>query len=239
VLDGALRWPRHLGRLERESVMTVVVLLGAPGAGKGTQAKVLEQRLGIPHLASGDLLRAAVAARTAVGVEADRYMSRGQLVPDPTIIRVFLDRLAKPDADRGAILDGFPRTRHQAEVLDRDLAAEARAVDRAVLIDVPIDDLVRRAAGRRICESAGHVYHETANPPRVPGRCDIDGSALIQRADDREETVRARMDQQLGALDDVVDHYRTAGKLSRVDGRKAIDAVSEDVIAALRPSGVA
>jgi adenylate kinase len=220
--------------------MTVVVLLGAPGAGKGTQAKVLERRLGIPHLASGDLLRAAVAAHTPVGIEADRYMSRGQLVPDPTIIRVFLDRLSRPDAAAGAILDGFPRTRHQAEALDEELTAEGREVDRALLIDVPIDDLVRRAAGRRICESAGHVYHVTANPPRVEGVCDIDGSRLIQRADDREETVRARMDQQLGALDDVVDFYRSNGMLATVDGRQPIDSVSDALVSALQPNaGVA
>jgi adenylate kinase len=225
----------------RRQHVTVIVLLGAPGAGKGTQANVLEERLGIPHLASGDLLRAAVAGRTAVGVEADRYMSRGQLVPDPTMIRVFLDRLAKPDADKGAILDGFPRTRHQAEVLEQELANDGRGVDRALLIDVPIEDLVKRAAGRRICEASGHVYHETANPPRVPGRCDIDGSPLIQRADDSEATVRARMDQQLGALGEVVEFYRGRGSLRTVDGREAIPAVSDALLGELaaRSNGVA
>ena len=213
--------------------MTVVVLLGAPGAGKGTQAKVLEQRLGIPHLASGDLRRAAVAARTPVGVEADRYMSRGQLVPDPTMIRLFLDRLSQADAVEGAILDGFPRTRHQAEVLEDELIGDGRTVDRALLIDVPIEDLVRRASGRRICEASGHVYHEIANPPRAPGVCDIDGSPLIQRADDQESTVRARMDQQLGALGDVVEFYRSAGRLATIDGRQPIAAVSEALLAEL------
>jgi adenylate kinase len=211
--------------------VSTIVLLGAPGAGKGTQAKVLADRLGIPHLASGDLLRAAVAARTPVGIEANRYMSRGRLVPDATVNSVFLDRLRQPDASRGAILDGFPRTREQAEVLDAALAEEGKRPDVAVLIDVPIADLVKRAAGRRICEASGHVYHVDANPPRVAGVCDIDGSRLIQRDDDREETVRARMAQQLGALEDVVDHYRSQRILRTVDGRRPIDAVTEAVLA--------
>jgi adenylate kinase len=210
--------------------VTVLVLLGAPGAGKGTQAKILEQRLGLPHLASGDLLRAAVAIGTPVGREADRYMSRGQLVPDDTMIRVFLDRLADADAEGGAILDGFPRTGAQAEALDQALAEQDRKVDRALLIEVPVEDLVRRAAGRWICAASGHVYHEVANPPRVPGICDIDGSELIQRADDREETVRARMAQQLGALEDVVTHYYAKGVLRRVDGRVPIDEVTEQLL---------
>jgi adenylate kinase len=217
--------------------MTVVVLLGAPGAGKGTQAARLAEQLGIPHLASGDLLRAAVAARTPLGVEADRYMSRGRLVPDETIIRVFLDRLLKADAANGAILDGFPRTRPQAEALEAALAQQGSGVDRALLIDVPVDELVERAAGRRICEASGHVYHVTANPPRVAGSCDIDGSPLIQRADDEAETVRARMVQQLGALEDVVGFYRSRGALRSVDGRQPIDAVSEALLAELEPSG--
>jgi adenylate kinase len=216
--------------------VTVLVLLGAPGAGKGTQAKVLEERLGIPHLASGDLLRAAVAARSAVGAEADRFMSRGQLVPDATMIRVFLDRLAQPDAAGGAVLDGFPRTRPQAEALDEALAERNARVDRALLIDVPMEDLVRRAAGRRICKASGHVYHVTANPPRVPDKCDIDGSPLIQREDDREETVRARMAQQLGALHDVVGHYQSKGLLTTVDGRRPISEVSEALLAAVDPA---
>lgn len=213
--------------------MTVVVLLGAPGAGKGTQAAVLQERLGLPHLASGDLLRAAVAAGTAIGREADRYMSRGQLVPDPTIIRVFLDRLAQPDAAGGAIVDGFPRTPAQAVALDAALAEAGRRVDRALLIEVPVEDLVKRAAGRWICSASGHVYHEVVNPPQTPGICDLDGSELVQRADDREETVRARMATQLGALGEVVQHYEDRGLLRRVDGRQPIEDVSADLIAAL------
>ncbi len=211
----------------------VIVLLGAPGAGKGTQAQVLSRRLGIPHLASGDLLRAAVAARTPVGREAESYMNRGQLVPDDVIVRVFLDRLAEGDAAHGAILDGFPRTAGQAAALDRALGEREARVDVAVLIDVPAEELVRRAAGRRICEANGHVYNVVSNPPRQPGVCDLDGSPLVQRADDDEPTVRARLAQQLAPLDDVVAHYRAAGILRTVDGLRPIEAVTEAVLAAL------
>src|SRR5918912_40755 len=202
--------------------MTVLVLLGAPGAGKGTQAQFLRDHLGIPHIATGDLFRAAFRLGTPIGREARRYMDRGQLVPDDITIRMLLDRLDEPDARRGAILDGFPRTGAQATALDAALADRGTRVDRALLIDVPGEDLVRRMAGRLICETSGHVYHETANPPRVPGRCDIDGSPLMQRADDEPDTIRARLAQQLGALSDVVEHYRRAGVLRTVDGRRPI-----------------
>ena len=214
--------------------MTVVVLLGAPGAGKGTQAKVLEMELGLPHLASGDLLRAAVAAGTRIGREADRYMSRGQLVPDETIISVFLDRLEQPDARHGAVLDGFPRTGQQAQALDDALAEKGRRVDRAILIEVPVEDLVHRAGGRWICSAAGHVYHAIAHPPKVAGVCDVDGSPLVQRADDAEVTVRARMAQQLGSLADVVEHYRRRGVLRSVDGRQPIRDVTAAVLGELQ-----
>ncbi|OLD59370.1 MAG: hypothetical protein AUI33_16560 [Ignavibacteria bacterium 13_1_40CM_2_61_4] len=213
--------------------MTVVVLLGAPGAGKGTQAPLLAAHLNVPVLASGELLRAAVAAGTPLGREADRYMSRGQLVPDETIVRVFLDRLEKADARGGAILDGFPRTRVQAEALDRDLAAAGRRVERAIYIDVPTEDLISRMANRRICTANGHVYNLASNPPVRPGVCDIDGSEIIQRPDDREDTVRARMSEQIAPLLEVVDYYRRAGNLRTVDGREPIDVVGAEVIAAL------
>jgi adenylate kinase len=212
--------------------MTVVVLLGAPGAGKGTQAPVLSTRLGVPVLASGDLLRAAVAARTPLGGVADRYMSRGQLVPDETIVDIFLERLAADDASRGAILDGFPRTRGQAEALDKALEAGGRRVDLALFIDVPEEDLVDRMASRRICAANGHVYNIASNPPAVPGVCDLDGSELVQRVDDREGTVRERMTQQIPPLRDVVDHYRATGVLRTVDGLRTIDEVTAGLLAA-------
>jgi adenylate kinase len=194
---------------------------------------VLAQHLGVPILGSGDLLRAAVAANTALGREADQYMSRGQLVPDPTIVRVFLDRLEQPDATNGAILDGFPRTRVQAEALDTALAEAGRRVDAAILVDVPTEDLIARMASRRICVANGHVYNLASNPPVVAGICDLDGSELVQREDDREETVRARMQQQIPPLLDVVDHYRSSGVLRTVDGRLPIDDVSVAVVAAV------
>jgi adenylate kinase len=221
--------------------MTVIVLLGAPGAGKGTQAPVLSERLGNPVLASGDLLRAAVAAGTPLGRVAERYMSRGQLVPDETIVGVFLDRLEQPDARVGAILDGFPRTRIQAEALDRVLADAGRRVDRAIYIDVAVEDLVRRMANRRICTANGHVYNLTSNPPRVDSVCDIDGSEIVQRPDDHEATVRARMTEQIPPLLEVVDHYRKRGVLQVVDGREPISDVSERMLRALEtiPGSVA
>ena len=213
--------------------MTVVVLLGAPGAGKGTQAPVLARSLGVPVLASGDLLRAAVAAGTPLGREADRYMSRGQLVPDETIVRVFLDRLERPDARDGAILDGFPRTRVQAEALDQALAEAGRKVDRTILIDVSTEDLIRRMANRRICTANGHVYNLASNPPQHDLVCDLDGSELIQRPDDNEATVRARMNEQIPPLLEVVDYYRDKGVLQTVDGREPISDVSGRLIRAL------
>jgi len=211
----------------------VIVLLGAPGAGKGTQAPVLAERLGIPVLASGDLLRTAVAAGTPLGREAERYMSRGQLVPDETIVRVFLDRLEQPDARVGAILDGFPRTRIQAEALDRVLEEAGRRVDRAIYIDVATEDLVRRMANRRICKANGHVYNLSSNPPQADSICDIDGSEIIQRPDDDEATVRARMKEQIPPLLEVVDHYRRRGVLQVVDGREPISDVSDRMLRAL------
>ena len=181
-------------------------------------------------LASGDLLRAAVAHATPLGREADRFMSRGQLVPDETIVKVFLDRLERDDAKGGAILDGFPRTRVQAEALDVALIGAGRRVDRTIFIDVPTEDLVKRMANRRICTANGHVYNLASNPPREPGLCDIDGSPIVQRPDDHEATVRARMREQIPPLLEVVDHYRKAGVLQTVDGREPIAEVSSRVL---------
>jgi adenylate kinase len=217
--------------------MTVIVLLGAPGAGKGTQAPALAARLDIPVLASGELLRAAVAAGTPLGREADRYMSRGQLVPDDTMVRVFLDRLSAPDAVSGAILDGFPRTPIQAEALDDALAETGRRVDRAAYIDVPLEDLVRRMANRRICTANGHVYNLVSNPPATDSLCDLDGSRLAQRADDEESTIRARMAQQVPPLLEVVEHYRSHGVLTTVDGRVGIDQVTDELMDAFSGAG--
>ena len=211
----------------------VIVLLGAPGAGKGTQAPILAEHLGVPVLASGDLLRAVVASGSQLGHEVDAVMRSGQLVADDTIVRIFLDRLGRPDAAAGAILDGFPRTVGQAAALDVALEGSGSRVDAAVYIDVPIEELVGRFADRRICRAAGHVYNLRSNPPLVPGVCDTDGSELVQRADDAEATVRARMLQQLPPLEAVAGHYRDAGRLSTVDGRASIADVTANLLAAV------
>ncbi len=216
--------------------MNFLVLLGAPGAGKGTQAAILSDRLGIPHVATGDLFRTAVREGSAIGLEASRYMERGRLVPDDITVRMLLARLDQPDAQEGVILDGFPRTAAQAEALDAALAEHGARVDYALEIDVPADELVRRMSGRWICEANGHVYNATTHPPAVPGVCDLDGSRLIQREDDRVETVRARLDQQLGALREVSRHYRDQGVLRSVDGRRSIDEVAADLLALVVPA---
>jgi adenylate kinase len=213
--------------------MRVLVLLGAPGAGKGTQAHVLAGHLGLPRVATGDLFRAAVRAGTPLGAQAREYMDRGALVPDEITVRMLLERLGAPDAARGMILDGFPRTRSQAEALDRALAERRTAVEAALLIDVPADELLLRLSGRWLCEAAGHTYHETASPPRVPGLCDVCGSRLVQREDDRPDVVRARLETQLGALQDVVEHYRAAGVLVTVDGTRPITAVTDALLRSL------
>ena len=216
--------------------MRIVVLLGAPGAGKGTQAQVLARHLVLPWIATGDLFRAAVRDGTAIGAEAKTYMDRGALVPDGITVRMLLERLALPDAARGAVLDGFPRTRSQAEALDAALDECGVRVDACLLIEVPEADLLDRLSGRWLCSAAGHPYHVIADPPRIPGICDVDGSPLVQRDDDRPEVVRARLEKQLGALREVVDHYRAAGLLRAVDGRQAISGVSAALLDALEPA---
>jgi len=214
--------------------VTFLVLLGAPGAGKGTQAPILADRLGLPHVATGDLFRAAVHEGSAVGLEARRYMERGQLVPDSITVKMLLDRLAQPDAGGGAILDGFPRNLAQADVLASALADRGSRVDLALEIHVPEPELVRRLSGRWICKANGHVYNENSHPPRVAGLCDLDGSALIQRDDDRRETVVARLAVQLGLLQEVVDYYREHGLLRTIDGLRPVAEVTEGLLAAAR-----
>ena len=213
--------------------MQVIVLLGAPGAGKGTQAPILAQHMGLPHVATGDLFRAAVRDGSPVGLEARRFMERGQLVPDDITIQMLLDRLAQRDAAKGVILDGFPRNRAQAERLDEVLAERGESVELALEIAVPAEELVRRLSGRWVCRDNGHVYNESSNPPRVKGRCDLDGSPLIQREDDKAETIRNRMAVTLSSLRDVVAHYKGAGILKVVDGVQPIDRVTTDLLSAL------
>ncbi len=220
----------------RPSIGRVIVLLGAPGAGKGTQAQILSERLGLAHVATGDLFRAAVRDETPLGLTAKGYMDRGELVPDAVTIEMLLERLAKPDASAGILLDGFPRNTAQAEVLDKALVDKGGRVDVAPYIEVPEADLVARLGGRWICRAAGHPYHEQSKPPLTPGICDVDGSELYQRTDDQPATVQARLRQQLGALDTVVDYYRGHGVLQAVDGRRAIELVTADLLAVVAPA---
>lgn len=208
----------------------ILLLVGAVGAGKGTQATILSRELALPHLASGNLFRAAMAAGTPLGESAREYMERGELVPDETTIGMFMEELAKPHAERGAILDGFPRTVRQAEALDDTLAEHGERIRRVIYIEVPTDELVRRVAGRWICPTCGTPYHETADPPRVPGICDKDGTSLRQRDDDRPEVVRARLDRQVPPMLEVVDHYERAGIVDRLDGTQPIETVTDDIL---------
>jgi adenylate kinase len=212
---------------------TVVVLLGAPGAGKGTQAQILSERLGLAHVATGDLFRAAARDGTPLGLTAKGYMDRGELVPDSVTIDMLFERLARPDAAKGILLDGFPRNTAQAEVLDTALAERGGRVGVAPYIEVPEADLVARLGGRWICRAQGHPYHEQTKKPLVPGVCDVDGSELYQRTDDQPATVQARLRQQLGALDQVVGHYRGHGVLATVDGSQSIDRVTDGLQAAI------
>jgi adenylate kinase len=213
----------------------ILLLVGAAGAGKGTQAAVLSSELGIPHLASGNLFRAAMAAGTPLGREAKSYMERGELVPDATTIGMFMEELSRPEAARGAILDGFPRTEAQAQALDATLAGMGERVGKVVYIEVPTEALVERLAGRWVCPVCGTPYHEINDPPRVPGRCDREGAEIVQRDDDRPEVVRARLEQQVPPMLDVVAHYEGAGIVEHVDGERPIDEITDDILRRVRP----
>ncbi|MEO5884334.1 MAG: nucleoside monophosphate kinase [Candidatus Limnocylindrales bacterium] len=213
--------------------MNVIVLLGAPGAGKGTQAPILSAHVGVPHVATGDLFRAAVRDGSPVGLQARRFMERGQLVPDDITIAMLLARLGDADAAEGVILDGFPRNRAQAVALDAALTERGTSVSRALSIEVPTDELVRRLSGRWVCSASGHVFNEHSNRPKVEGVCDLDGSPLIQREDDKAETIRARMDLTLASLAEVGAYYRAIRVLRVVDGVQPITAVTAALLAAL------
>ena len=211
----------------------ILLLVGAVGAGKGTQAGILSRELGLVHLASGNLFRAALAAGTPLGEEAREYMEGGELVPDELTIAMFMEELARPAAGAGAILDGFPRTVGQAKALDDTLAANGERIRAVLYIEVPTEALIRRVAGRWVCPQCGTPYHEDTDPPRVPGRCDLDGTTLTQRDDDRPEVVRARLEKQVKPMLEVVDHYERAGVVHRLDGTQRIEAVTDAILAAV------
>ncbi len=202
-----------------------VVFLGPPGAGKGTQARELAREWGVPQVATGDMLREAVAAGTPLGRQARAFMERGALVPDDVIIGLIAERLGQPDAERGFILDGFPRTPAQAEALDALLAERHQALDRVVFFDVPEAELLRRLTGRRACPACQATYHLVTHPPRVPGVCDRCGAALVQRPDDSEGTVRTRLKVYAEQTAPLLDHYRRRGLLATVPGVGPVDEV--------------
>jgi adenylate kinase len=211
-----------------------VVLLGPPGAGKGTQAQIVAQELNLAHVSSGDLFRENLKAETELGKLAKQYMDRGELVPDDVTIAMVKDRLSREDAAKGALLDGFPRTPPQAEALAKMLAEMKAMVAVVPYISVPAEVLVDRLSGRWTCRAAGHVYHEKFNPPQQTGVCDVDGSELYQRDDDKAETVQNRIRVYMEQTSPLIEHYRKAGLLVEIDGTQAIEQVSEDLLAAIK-----
>jgi len=202
-----------------------VVLLGPPGAGKGTQARQLAARWGVPQIATGDMLRTAVAHGTRLGLEAKRYMDAGDLVPDSVIIGLIAERLGEADARKGFVLDGFPRTVGQAEALDRLLADHEMALDRVVEFRVPEEELVTRLAGRRVCRQCGRNYHEVFSPPAQPGRCDACGGEVYQRSDDAEAKVRHRLTVFARDTAPLIDYYRRRGLLESLSGSGPVASV--------------
>ena len=207
-----------------------LILMGPPGAGKGTQAARIASERGLAHIATGDMLRAAVRDGTPLGLEANAIMARGDLVPDDLIISMFRERLAAGDTDPGVLLDGFPRTSAQAEALDGMLDGLGRHIAAVVVFEIDLDGLVRRLSGRRVCRDAEHVYHLEFHPPKVEGVCDLDGSELYQREDDREDVVRARYEKQwLTAAAPVLDYYTGRGLVERVDASAPRDDVAGEV----------
>ena len=210
-----------------------LLLLGPPGAGKGTQAERLVADFGLPYYPTGDILRAAVSEGSELGQQAKEYMDRGDLVPDEVICRAFVERLESPEAADGFLLDGFPRTIGQAEVLDDIMGRLERRLTAALLIEAPDEEVVRRLSGRRICVKNQHLYHVEFDPPKHEGVCDQDGSRLIQRDDDRAETVQHRLDVYHRQTTPLIDHYEQKGLLRRFDGSRPPAEVHDHIRATL------
>jgi adenylate kinase len=211
-----------------------LILLGPPGAGKGTQAERLREDFSLPHISTGDILRAQVADGTELGREAQRYMDAGELVPDELIVKMIIERINAGDARDGFLLDGFPRNEKQADALAAALAGLDRRLSAALLIDVPDEDVVRRLAGRRVCvKNPSHIYHVDFDPPKHEGVCDQDGSRLVQRDDDREETIRKRLEVYHAQTEPLIEYYDRAGLLRRFDGRRSAEDVHDHLRAAV------
>ena len=213
-----------------------IVLMGLPGAGKGTQADKIIEKYDIPHISTGDMFRAAMKNGTELGLEAKYYIDKGALVPDEVTIGIVRERLAEPDCNQGFLLDGFPRTIEQAEALDQILADLGRKVEDVINIKVDQDELVKRLTGRRICKVCGSSYHLVFNPPKVEGVCDKDGGELYQRADDNLETVSNRLEVNIKQSQPLLDFYNKKQILTDIDGQKDINDVFADVDALLKSS---
>lgn len=207
-----------------------IILMGLPGAGKGTQASEIVKKFPIPHISTGDMFRKAIKDETDLGKEAKSYMDRGELVPDEVTVGIVKERISEDDAKKGFLLDGFPRTIDQAESLSQIMFELDREIDAVINIEVPEEELMNRLTGRRICEKCGTTYHLVFNPPKVDGICDIDGGKLYQREDDNPETVSNRLSVNVKQSKPILEYYNNKGVLKNIDGSKDIDEVTKDVI---------
>jgi len=211
-----------------------IILLGAPGAGKGTQADSLSSELNLPHIASGDLFREALKKETELGLLAKSYMERGELVPDEVTIKMILQRIEMPDCVSGCLFDGFPRTLAQAEALDKGLADKGKSTDKVLYIKVSNEELLKRLGGRWLCQNCQTPYHLITAPPKVLGKCDKCGGELYQREDDKEETVKERLRVFFAQTIPIVDYYRGQSKLIEVNGNQGIQEVAKKIMLSLR-----
>ena len=207
-----------------------IIMLGAPGAGKGTQAKMIAEKCGIPHISTGDIFRANIKNGTELGAKAKEYMDKGLLVPDELVCDLVVDRIQQADCEKGYILDGFPRTIPQAEALEAALNAIEQKLDYAIDIDVPDENIINRMSGRRACVGCGATYHVVFNPTKVEGKCDVCGESLILRDDDKPETVKKRLDVYHTQTQPLIDFYSARKVLVEVDGTQSMDKVFEDIM---------
>ena len=205
-------------------------MLGAPGAGKGTQAKLISEKFGIPHISTGDIFRANIKEGTELGKEAKEYMDKGQLVPDELTVRILLDRVEKDDCKNGYVLDGFPRTIPQAQVLDNEVAKLGDRIDFAIDVEVPDENIIRRMGGRRACPKCGATYHVEHIPPKQEGICDVCGEKLVLRDDDKPETVKSRLDVYHKQTQPLIDHYSKQNILRTVDGTADMNDVFDSIV---------
>lgn len=210
-----------------------IIMLGAPGAGKGTQAKMIAEKYGIPHISTGDIFRANIKKGTELGMEAKKYMDQGLLVPDELTVKILLDRVAKDDCVNGYVLDGFPRTIPQAEVLEKALTELGDKIDYAIDVDVPDENIVKRMGGRRACLSCGATYHIEHVPPKAEGICDACGEGLVLRDDDKPETVQNRLNVYHEQTQPLIEFYDAKGALKTVDGTQDMKDVFESIVAIL------